>query len=190
MAFQPFKGFVRITLRPEDKRRVFVLREYLGNCTKFVGVLSLAKVIWIAKSHRKAIEDASEQYVVGTDKKFVFPETKDSTYYRRIIEPCLPIDYCVEWLLKHCHKSALAQKRLKAFIGDDWPFIPAIFERIEENKAETAVALACKQLMDAFDATTFQWKLTHSRLGDCIELISRIQPTLTLDTVESSNTEE
>ena len=161
------QGNARITLRPGDNRRVFVyLVPGMPSC---VGILSLAEHIWVAKGHLNAIKDACFRWSSSVDKNLIFPSGLGES-------GCIPIGLCVDWLLKHCHKSSVAQKKLKKFIADEWEFIKAMPERIIENSDDRVITKAWKRLRGAVDNATYKWRVDHK---DILLHMDVIQPSIT-----------
>lgn len=176
-----FRGFARVTLRPEDKRRIFVYCD--GSNGKYIGIVSLAQIIWSAKCHLQNIERDTYKYQSGLDSKFIlFVQSKLSGWGENVAT--CSVDYCITWLQAHCHKSPVAKKKLKDFIADEWGFIKQIFERIHQNRHDVPVFLACKALRTAVEQAPEDWKVAHPRLVAHINALEPLQKELADDKVE------
>lgn len=170
------RGTVRITLRPGDRRRVFIVASSSGAKPR-IGIQSLAQHIWTSKKHLGAIKDASR---ICGDRDFRIERSSLCTNASAIA--CIEIDRCVDWLLKHSHKSSVAQKRLKEFIADEWDLIKAIPARVLANKANAAVIMATDRLYSAvLEGTNPLWKAKNTEFISHLNALKDETQSMTVD---------
>lgn len=138
---------VRLTsLAADDGRRL--LMSYTPGKAVEICVVSLSKLVWPANT-----QSIVKKLQLGGIPRWCHPGAAFAFY---------PVDKCIETLQECGPKNALAKKQFRVFLGDVWPLVLAIPERLERHINKRAVRASVKALKETVHATSAAWKTANT----------------------------